>query len=240
MLTIICGEDTVKSREYFTILKKTYLQKGYQIQTIQTSHIEEIQNWLGESQGLFFDKQAFFIEHLESRIVRSKGRKSTKPKKSLVKTLEEEIVALAQNKNIELIDWEEGKQEREIKLKTVAKIKEFKLSTSIFKLQDAFIPGNVSNFIHTLNEIVKFQDEQFIFIMIVRLTRSLILAQDNHFSKTTQSWQQFKLKKQALLWSKSKLRGWYEGLFRIDMTTKSGSNPYGVLKSLEILACHYI
>lgn len=240
MLTIVCGEDTVKARTYYASLKDIYQKKGYEIKELSPSQIEEIPLWIGESQNLFFDKHVFFTENLESRIIRSRGRKSSKPKKNSFKTIEEIITELAQSADIELVDWEGGKQEREIKLKTVAQIKEFKLSTSIFKLQDACYPGNIINFIQILREVSSFQDEQFIFIMITRYARSLLLAHDNLFSKTVQSWQQYKLKRQALLWTKTKLLGWYEGLFRIDLSTKSGTNPYGILKSLEILACHYL
>lgn len=240
MLTIICGEDTVKSREYFSSLKNSFSEKGYQIQTLQSSQIENINLCIEQNQSLFFDKQVFFVENLESRIIRSRGRKSSKPKKNALKTLEEILTDISKSKNIELFDWEDGKQMREIKLKEVAIIKEFKLSTSIFKLQDACYPGNKTYFIQILSNISSFQDEQFIFIMLSRFTRSLILAQDNLFGKTVQSWQQYKLKKQALLWSKTQLLAWYEGLFRIDLTTKSASNPFGIKKSLEILACHYL
>ncbi|PIY72022.1 hypothetical protein COY87_03150 [Candidatus Roizmanbacteria bacterium CG_4_10_14_0_8_um_filter_33_9] len=240
MLTIICGEDTIKSREYYTSLKNSYIQKGYQIQSVQPSQIEEIQLWIGESQNLFFDKHVFFVENLESRIIRSRGKKSIKPKKNNTKTIEDIVIDLTNNKTIDLIDWEEGKQAREIKLKNLVEIKEFKLTTSIFKLQDALYPSNLTNFIQILNSVASYQDAQFIFLMLARFTRSLILAQDNLFTKTTQQWQQYKLKKQAFLWSKTKLIGWYEGMFRIDLTMKTGSNPFGIIKSLEILACHYL
>jgi len=240
MLTIVCGEDTVKARSYYISLKDIYQKKGYEVNKLNPSQIEEVQLWIGENQNLFSDKQVFFIENLESRIIKSRGRKSSKPKKNSFKTIEEIVSELAQDANIELVDWEGGKQGREIKSHSIAQIKEFKLSASIFKLQDSCFPGNVTNFIQLLREVSSFQDEQFIFIMITRSARSLLLAYDNLFGKTVQSWQQYKLKKQALLWTKTKLLGWYEGLFRIDLSTKSGTNPYGVLKSLEILACHYL
>lgn len=240
MLTIICGEDIIKSREYFTSLKNLYLHKNYQIQEIHPSQIQEIYLWIGESQSLFFDKRVFFTEQLESKIIRTRGKKNTKTNKQSTKTFEEIVTNLAHNRNIEVIDWEEQKQEREIKLKNIATVKEFKLSTSIFKLQEACFPGNLKNFLKILSDVTSVQDEQFVFIMLARFTRSLILAQDNLFAKTVQSWQQYKLKKIAFMWSKPKLLGWYDGLFRIDLTMKTASNPYGLINSLEILACHYL
>lgn len=237
MLTIICGEDIVGSRNYLSQIKKEYSEKGEEITNLTSQDVPNILKWQGDNLNLFTSKLIFVTEHLEASIIRKRGKKSAQ--KSPVKTMEDIVNEIAGRKDIELIDWEE-KAGRDIKLKATAKVKEFKPSKSIFKLLEACVPGNLSTFLQTLSTIAESQDETFIFIMLYRYIRTLLLAYDGIYAKTIQSWQMHNLSSQAKLWPREKLLGLYEGLYRIEYSTKSGTNPYGIRKSLEILACYYL
>jgi len=237
MLTIICGEDIVASRNYLSQIKNDCSKKGEEVTNLSSQEVPNILKWQGDNLNLFASKLIFVTEHLESSIVRKRGKKSVI--KSTVKTLEEIVLEIASRKDIELIDWEE-KAGREIKLKDSAKVKEFKPTKSIFKLLEACSPGNLTGFIQTLSVIAESQDETFIFIMLYRHLRTLLLAHEGIFANTVQSWQRHNLTSQAKLWTQNKLLDFYEGLYRIETSTKSGNNPYGVKKSLEILACYYL
>lgn len=237
MLTIICGEDIVASRDYLSQIKGEFKKKGDEVAHLSPQEVPDILKWQGDNLNLFSTKLIFVTEHLEALIIRKRGKKSTK--KAMVKTLEDIVLEIAARKDIELIDWEE-KAGREIKLKEAAKVKEFKPSKSIFKLLEACIPGNLKAFVETLSTIAESQDETFIFIMLYRHIRTLLLAHEGVFANTVQSWQRHNLTSQAKLWSQNKLSDFYEGLYRIETSTKSSSNAYGIKKSLEILACYYL
>lgn len=237
MITILCGEDTATSRNFFVQLKRQYTQKGYEIKDITPAQLYELPKWLGESVSLFGTKQVFFVERLESIIQRRRGRKSSKPADP--NSLDSIIAKIAADRGIEMIDWEE-KSGREIKLKDNALVKEFKPSKNIFGLLDCFLPGKKSEFIIQLRELCQAEDENFIFVMLYRHIKALILATDSSFSKTVQPWQRTRLKNQAILFGKKQLVAMYEALYRLELGNKTGTNPQGLRKGLEILACYYL
>lgn len=237
MLTIICGEDIVASRDYLSQMKQEIKKRGDEITHLSPQEVPDILKWQGDNLSLFSSRLVFITDHLEALIIRKRGKKNTK--KITVRTLEDIVLEIAARKDIELIDWEE-KAGREIKLKEAAKVKEFKPAKSIFKLLEACIPGNLKVFVETLTTITESQDETFIFIMLYRHIRTLLLAHEGIFANAIQSWQRHNLTSQAKRWTQNKLSDFYEGLYRIETSTKSGTNPYGVKKSLEILACYYL
>lgn len=237
MLTIICGEDTVLSRKYFTDLKIEYSKKEYEVQEILASQIQNLLKWQGENLNLFASKTVFFTDHLDSLIIKKRGKKSTKPLPVL--TLEAVCEIVSKKKDISLIVWEE-KAQRDLKLKTIAQVKEFKPSSSIFKLLELCKPGSLKQFIQMLRVVLDSQDPMFVFIMLTRHIKTLILAREDIFSPIVQSWQRYKLADQAKLWKGEKLTQFYEGLYKIEVSTKSGTNPYGMKNSLEILACFHL
>ncbi|MBI4226436.1 hypothetical protein HY612_04980 [Candidatus Roizmanbacteria bacterium] len=227
MLTIICGEDTVASRNYYTALQQQYKNKGYEISNIVFSDIEKIDKWLGESVSLFSQKKVFFTANISKKIRQDN------------KTLLNELEKIAKMKDIELIDWEEVSK-WELKLKKLGLIKEFKPDQTIFKLLDSLWPSNRIVFISLLDKLSTNLDENFIFIMLVRYVRNLILVKEGVNPTTIQPWQLFKLKKQASLWKIANLINFYEALFKIDLGLKTSTNPFSIKDSLEILACHFL
>lgn len=229
MLTIICGEDSISSRTYYLELREKYQASGNEIYDIKATEIAEIDKGLSESVSLFSQKLIFFTQGLNKKISRRSN--------PTLFSLAEEI---AKKKDIELIDWEEYTSGRELKLTKGVTVKEFKVSESIFKLLDACYPKNLRQFISLLNSLPEKVDEIFIFIMLVRHVRNLLMVKLGRASKSLQSWQIAKLKSQAYYWDQNKLSSFYDGLYKIDVRIKTGNNPFSLRKSLDLLACYFL
>ncbi|OGK23597.1 hypothetical protein A3A46_04680 [Candidatus Roizmanbacteria bacterium RIFCSPLOWO2_01_FULL_37_13] len=227
MITIICGEDTISSRNYFISLKKNYFTKGFEIKNLKFDQIGDITRWLADSPSLFFQKKVFFAERLNKHV--------KKENKKIV----DDLQRIAAMKDVELVDWEEVSG-WELKLKKIGQIKEFKPNQTIFKLLDLLYPGNKVLFLSLLNKLSQELDENFIFIMLIRYVRNLIVIKEGAIPPRMQSWQTFKLKSQANHWKIENLVNFYEALFKIEVGLKSGSNPFSVKESLDILACHFL
>lgn len=229
MLTIICGEDAIASREYFLNLKQEYIKKNYEIYNTTVQELPEISKWLAESSSLFSFKRVYFIESLNKKISRRNNL-----------TLYSLVENLAKKKDIEIIDWEEYAQKRELKISEGITVKEFKLSTSIFKLLDSCYPKNLKTFVQLLHSLPEKLDDMFIFVMLIRHMHNLFVIKHKGVIKSLQSWQVAKLKSQARLWDSDKLDSFYEGLYRIEVSVKSGKNPFSLRKSLDLLACYFL
>ena len=228
MITIICGEDFVSSRNY-------YNQQRINITPNQSALsfnklIDFFEHWENNAAAnLFQQKSIYFLENINKQI-------NLKINHKQVKKLEE----IHLNKEISVFIWEENVPSREIKLKKCALIKEFKPNQTIFKLINACYPGNKLGFLSTLNSLKTSLDEYFIFIMLIRHLRKLILAKEKIYGERLAPWQKSQLDSQASKWSKNSLIKYYDSFFRIDLTTKTGTNPLGIIKSINISACVFI
>jgi DNA polymerase III delta subunit len=229
MLTVVCGEDNVASRNYFLSLKNECGRKNYEARNIIPAEIEEIRKWLADSPSLFLQRRVYFVENLNKKI-------SRKGNPQLIKTLEE----LIKDKNLEIVDWEDSIPSRFLKFPKGAIIKEFRPSQNIFKLLDSCYPGNLIKFLNLLETLPSDVEDTFIFIMLVRHLKNLILVKNNTSPPKMQSWQVGRLKSQTKWWSMDKLLGFYDGCYRIDVSVKTSKNPYTIKRSLELMACYYL
>lgn len=227
MITVICGEDIVSSRNYFSKLQGDLRTKDFEITSLKSDEIFEIRKWLGDSMSLFSQKRAFFIEHLDKKI--------KKDSKKIV----EEIAALGKDKDIEIYDWEELAG-RQLKLAKYAKIKEFKPDIGIFKLLDNLHPHNKVTFITQFQKLSADTDPGFIFHMLTRHIRNLILAKMEIMPPKMQSWQFYKLQSLTKWWKLENLVNFYEALGKIEISQKTGKSPYSLSESLDILACYFL
>ena len=147
---------------------------------------------------------------------------------------------LIKDKAIEAVTWEEEISSRELKFPKGPLVKEFKPSQNIFKLQDSLYPGNLKNFLLIINELSASVDENFIFIMLLRHLRNLLLIKSGTVSSRLQPWQVAKLKSQAAHWQIDKLANFYDSFHKIDVSQKTSANPYSLKKSLDILSVYYL
>lgn len=225
MLTIICGENIVKSREYLLQAKEQAKLKGYEIRELRVTDIDQLEKWLFKAPSLFAERVLYITENLVKHL---KGKRS--------KHEYSHIDDLGARQDIYWYDWEKDLSAREITgLKKVI-IKEFKLSESIFKLLDQCYPGNKKFFFSTLQTLSETNDEMFIYTLLHRHIRTLLVLKSGDVPKTLPPWQKAKLLGQAEQWTEAKLATFYEGLARIDLTTKTSSNIFGIKGSIEVLA----
>lgn len=233
VITIFCGEDTVAARTVFTQTIEKYKSNQSEIISLQPSSILDIHKGLADNLSLFSSQKVFCVENLE----KYSFKKSTKAKKD---TVYEALVALSADKSVILLDFEDGKQARQLKLKDLAKVHESKPTTSIFKLLEECFPGNKIPFVKSLSTVCESQEEMFVFVMLFRQIRQLMLAAYDVLPSKLPPWQKYKVLGQAKKWDKQALTDFYSGLIKIEINSKTSSNPYGIRKSLEILACHYL
>ena len=233
MLYIFCGEDSVAARSAYIQTIEKYKSHFAEIISLPSSSIINIYKDLADNLSLFSPQKVFCVENLE----KYGFKKSTKAKKDSVY---EAISAISSNNSIILLDFEDGKQARQLKLKDLAKVHESKPSTSIFSLLDTCFPGNKVKFISSLRTVCISQDEMFVFVMLFRHVRLLILALATASVAKLPPWQKYKIIGQANKWDKNQLVNFYSGLIKIEINAKTSSDPYGIAKSLEILACHYL
>lgn len=228
MITIICGEDFVSSRNLFTQFRSSVLPTQIALTFNKfNDFLDHYEN--NAASNLFQQKSIYFLENINKQI-------NLKTQKKLIPKIE----AIHQDKETIVYIWEENISSREIKLKKNAIIKEFKPSQTIFKLINACYPGNKSGFLSTLNSLKTSLDEYFIFIMLIRHLRKLILAKDKVYGDRMLPWQKMQLDSQANKWAKDSLLKFYDSFFRLDLTTKTGTNPLGIIKSIDISACVFL
>lgn len=227
MLIIVCGEDTSASRAYFNSLIQNYVLKEYRVIEVISDSLEQIPAWLSDSYSLFETHHIFSTELINKKI--------NKQGKKLMETIE----TIAKDKQNTLIVWEQCSK-RELKYGAASLIKEFKPKDTIFKLLDSIYPGNRKSFISTLETVSQNTDATFIFSMISKHIRSLILAKQEIFKEKLQQWQIYKIKHNADRWDLEKLSRYYEGLGRIDLNIKTSGSPFDIKRSLDILACYFL
>lgn len=229
MLTIICGEDSKSSRNYFSEQKRIARENDYEVYDIDAKSINEILNWLSDAPSLFSQKKVFFTQSLNKNI----------SKKSNPKFLEI-VEKIMKDPEIDLYDWEQDVPGRYLKVSKGVTIKEFKPSNSIFKLQDHCYPGNINAFVESLHELSGNTDDIFTFIMLSRHIRNLMLVKLGKTPPGMFSWAAAKLKNQASKWETEKLISFYDNLHKIDVSLKTGSMPYSLTSALDILSSYYL
>jgi hypothetical protein len=223
MLTIICGENTIEAYNFFLEKKKEFIDKKYEVLEIDSSAIDELIRWQSENLSLFATKKVFFTRNLNKKI-NKKNQKTLKV-----------INQIANDKNINLFDFEETVEKRNLKVQKNVLIKEFKLSTSIFNFLDNFYPGNLKTVIKNLSFLSKTTAIELIFFMLTKRIRQLLMVKFNQKIDGLQLWQLRKLNYQDKLWPKQSLIKFYQSLFQLEIKVKTSTNPFDLKKSLELL-----
>ncbi len=231
MLTIVCGEDIATARNNFLSLKEKYKEKGYLLQDIELAAVPDVYKNAQGFVDLFGRESVYVTNNLSSSY---KGR---------IKTEIKEIIAkISTDQKFHILDWEVGKSAYDLSAikKITSSFFEFKLSKTIFQLLDAAYPGNLKEFLTTLNIVSASQDIIFIYTLLWRHVRKMILAQKNVFDNKTQPWQRGRITSQARVWKEHQLLNFYSGLIRIDYGMKTGSSTFDIKESIEILGCYYL
>lgn len=213
MITIIHGDDTVSSRQYYLDQKKIANNPvSFEGKTLALSDI--LQSL--EGGGLFSDDKTIFIEEFFS------SRKESKEYEEILKYLNN-------NKDKSVFFWENKDLSR---LKNVffknAVLKAFTFLKDIFTFLDNIRPHNPHQVV-LFHNLLKHTDPEVLFFLLIRQLR-LLLAVSNPGGfeidevKRLAPWQKSKLNKQAHLFSTKELKLIYKTLYDIDLSQKTGSN----------------
>lgn len=229
MLIIICGEDNVASRDYFLELLNKYKERGYEVRNISFEEITNLKDLDNVFRNLFGFKQIFATENLNKRF----GRKRSADLTNLLKKID-------QSKELILLDWEDSVSARELKLSKIGIVKEFKPQRNVFKLLEACYPSNLASFSRILGEISGPRSEMFIYIMLTRHIRSLMLAKEGESFPQLQTWQKQRIFRQAKHWKRENLITFYQKLLGLDISLKTGKSPFNLRNAIEVLCCYYI
>lgn len=229
MLIIICGEDSIASRNYFLDQQKVFSEKNFEIVNVSYQQVLELDESEASSASLFTQKRVYFTNSLNKKVLKKLNSKT-----------ERKIKEIIISKKIQVFDWEEGTTSRDLKSIKGIIVKEFKPSQNIFKLLDSCSPGNLKTFINTLDIVSESTEDIFIFIMLVRHMRNVLTTKMGDKVPKLMSWQIAKLSNQAKYWRLENLINFYQGLHRIDVNSKTNGTSYSVKESIEILACYYL
>lgn len=230
MLTIICGEDSAKSREYLQNLLTDFRKKSVGHEYVTKDDLPRLARAEGQSMDLFGNASVYVIENLNKAL----GRKSAKD------TLWNALSLLETNPHVTLIAWERDTAARDLRIGKMGTVKEFKPDSNVFALVETCYPGNLVPFLELLHKVTTPQNEMLVYVLLVRHMRNVLLVALGDPPASLQPWQRGKLAPQARAWQKTALTDFYDKLLAIEVSLKTGKSIYSLRESLEIVACYYL
>lgn len=232
MLIFISGDNIVESRNKLSEVIEENKNIGKPTYADAANSIADFDEII-RAENLFQDKKIVIFEHF------FKG-KAPKWKTEI------DFKKLESDKNI-YIFWEDsdlnivGKKAREVANRK--NIFEFKIPNLLWNFLDEIKPINVvTGFkpvttIKNLRQILKSVDENYLFLMLVRQFRLLILSKEKYqdypsdYKKLT--FQKYKLAKQVSFFTSSQLFEAYKKLLEIEERQKTGNSIYNLKTELE-------
>lgn len=224
MITIIHGDSTEESRNYFFDLKKS-LPNLVSVSGVNIDE-NELSNFF-QGGSLFFEDKNIAIENFLSK---------NKPGKAFDNIIE---IINSNNKATNIILWEE----KEIGQKILNKFPKaqnqiFKIPNQIFNFLDLIRPGNGQSLITTFHKLLKNTAVEIIIYMMTRQFRLMIAIKDknNVIDELLKmaSWQKSKLEKQSGLFDIDKLISLYKKLYSIDSSQKTGKLGMPIASAIDI------
>lgn len=149
---------------------------------------------------------------------------------------------LANDPAIQMVIWERDLPKRSVRYTSVTaiKTKESKPDSSIFSLVALCSPSKKTAFLTELNRFCDKTNEMFVYIMLVRHIRNLVLMNTQPELIKLPPWQLNQIKADARAWKDHNILGFYDKLIAIETSLKTGKNAYTIKQSLDILACYYL
>jgi len=212
MITVIHGDDTTSSRDYF-YSEKAKFNNPIIFDNNNFNLTDFLQSLSGKS--LFNVEKNIFLDGIFS---------SKKASTDQIDSIISEI-----NKPRSPIDffvWEgSGLSKTFLNQFPKATIKFFKLPQSVFSFLDGIRPNNPQN-ISLFHNALKNSDEGFLFSMLTRQFRLLMDSNENGGSieetKRLQPWQKEKLQRQSKMFTTEQLKKAYHKLYETDLGIKTG------------------
>lgn len=221
---VYAGEDIVSSRKAFLDHLQSLKNDDFLVekQEGKTLNAELLENLLG-SRTLFGEKKALAIDRFLSQ-PKSKDKEEILKK---ILSFENALVLFWESKDFSRSEQQKYPQE--------FVFKNFKLPSVLFKFLDSLAPGKSNLNLSLYRQTVSQSDANFVFLMLVRQIRLLLLAKDKKDRLKLAPWQKAKLKNQASLYEEEKLLEIYQKLLQIDYEQKTSSTAYSLKDQLELL-----
>lgn len=212
MITIIHGDDTVSSRNFFYTLR----QKSQNYHNFDNENFD-LNAFLQSVQGksLFSQEKNIFLDNIFTS-------------KKISQSEQEKIISLIKKNDspIDIFIWEGSDLTRTfINQFPKADIKLFKIPKNIFAFLDSIRPKRNEN-VTDFRKALETSDEEAIFYMLIRQFR-LLIGIDSLIDevKRLENWQINKFKKQASFFTQEQLITAYDKLYEIDSNIKTGVYP---------------
>lgn len=224
MITVIHGEDTQLSRNFYFNLKQK-IASAVTLDGVTVSPLDLQQALSG--QDLFGDSKTIFIEDLFSK------RKGTKDIEPFIDTLN--------NSSENIILWESKElTARSLSPLKNASVRLFKIPSTIFAFLDNFRPSNGRQLVELFHKTLQDKDPEFVLFMTTRLIRTLLALQDNSESTISEiarlaPWQRGKLDKQSRAFSQEELLSLHSKLFQLELDMKTGASALPLADSIDLL-----
>lgn len=225
MITILHGENEVKSRDQLATLLSQAKENNFQIERLEAKRLSlaDLEQAL-VSNSLFGEKKLLIIETLHS-LPRSKK------KNQLINLLNQT------NSDVEIILWEKRSlTPTMIKKINPQKVQEFKTSSSTFAWLDS-LSGNkktIKNQLALLAKADQDDGEQMCFAMLARQVRLLITAKDGGELKG-HPFVIKKVKSQANNFTIDQLLSIHKRMLDIDQKMKTSTNFLSLKAELDLL-----
>lgn len=232
MIYIFHGDNSEVSRKSFIELIAKLKSDGVN-EIVRLNGADLVQSDLIqalESQSLFGGDRVVVIEGLLSRRV-------SKEKDLLISYLLSSIVHSPSS--IILLFWDSKKISavglRKFTGKPGVNIKEFKISSLLYKFLDQVIPGNGRLASLTFNSLTVEEPVELVFYLLAKRITELILENLSSVSDASyDDWRRQKIIEQASKWTKKSLINFHKSLTEIDEAVKTGSTPAGLSSHLDI------
>lgn len=223
---VFCGDDIISSRKAFLDELDSLREQKFEVRRISGKDVNAEQlELLSSSTTLFGQKQCLAIEGLLSL-----------PKSKEKDNVSEMVTRRFGGLDCNVVIWEGKEYSRTEQQKYPQNFifKNFKLPEVLFKFLEKLIPNKTTENLNFFHQTIGSVDPAFIFLMLVRQIRLLILVADNEVSGLP-FWQIHKLAAQAKMFDKEKLYEIYKRLLEMDFRQKTSSFVLGLSSELDLL-----
>lgn len=224
MLTILHGEQTVKSRQELAQLKSQFA-RGEIVQFSASVDLTTLTQAL-ESQSLFGGNRLVIVENLLSERRKKKH---------------DDVLTYLQQQRFTtpLILWEDKSlSASQLAGFKNATVKQFKPEAALFAFLDSLKPGYQLTFFPLLQKTRQTEPIELIFFMIVRQVRLLLALKSKAKIPEVMRlapWQKNKLENQAHAFSYTQLRSLHRGLYTAEYSQKTGQSLFTLNQALDIV-----
>ena len=223
MITIIHGENLKESRNYFWEMRQKAKNPIFLMG--ENINLFDLMQILSNG-GFFEDSKQIFIENIFSL-------KKKEEKEKIIELL------LKKEKENEIVFFESKEiTPANLKIFKNASIKKFDIPKIIFAFLD-LIGIDKKKSIELFHEILKTNDAEYVFFMLIRHFRIMLALSENSNNqidelKRIQPWQRGKYLTQLKKIGIDKVKKFYYDLFLTDFKQKTGQNALNLIQTIDI------